>query len=97
MIVLKIEKINEYNNYFLKDNSSNKNYSLYLEFYGVEKPVVGSEIAINEKLLNPNYEGFAQPYAFELCKDLTSLDKNNAEYIALNIKNKKYVLKRIYG
>lgn len=97
MVILEISSVNLYNNYYLLDKKNNKAYSLYLEFYGVDKPKVGDSLAINEKLLDKNYEGYCQPYAFILCENENKINVNNTEKIALNCGNKKYILKRIYG
>lgn len=93
---LKVLKINEYNNFLLKDVQTEKVYSLFLEFYNVPDIEVSDTIFLNKNLLNPQFEGFAQPYAFELF--LGNVDeKNNLEYAIYCKKNKKYILKRIYG
>lgn len=97
MVILEISSVNLYNNYNLLDKKNNKTYSLYLEFYGIDKPKVGDCLAINEKLLDRNYEGYCQPYAFKLCENENKINANDIEKIALNLGNKKYVLKRIYG
>ena len=97
MVILEIESVNQFNNYTLKDKKNNKSYNLYMEFYGIQKPVNGSSIALNEFLLNPNYEGYSQPYAFKLCENENSLNLNDTEKIALKTNTNKYILKRLYG
>ena len=97
VVKLKIIGLDEYNRYHLINEDTNETYFLFLEFYGIKTPPAGSIIAIDERLLNPNFEGFCQPYAFKLCQDKTSMPKNDSEYIALKTGNFSYVLKRIYG
>lgn len=97
MVKLKIIKVNNYNNYNLINVDTNDMYSLFLEFYGINKPKAGDLIAIDERLLNPSYEGYCQPYAFKLCENKVSVPQNDAEYIALKTGEFSFVLKRIYG
>lgn len=97
MVVLKIIDVGAYNKYELMDMKTNKSYSLFLEFYGINKPDYFDEIAMSEDLLDPNYEEYCQPYAFKLCEEKQSMPKNSPEFIALKSHNKKYILKRIYG
>lgn len=97
MVKLQIIGTDAYNKYLLLNTKTQANLSLILEFYGVNSPTVGDIIAINEKLLDPSYEGFCQPYAFKLCENKVSMPKDDAEYIALKSGKFSYVLKRIYG
>ncbi len=96
MVELKVLNVNEYNNFLLKDVQTEKVYSLFLEFYNVPNIEVGDTIFLNHNLLNPQFEGFAQPYAFELFSGEVDV-KNNNEDLEFCSKNKKYCLKRIYG
>ncbi len=97
MVILEFTKINEYNNFSLKEKNGNKTYSLFLEFYGIDNPKIGDFIAIDKNLLNPSFEGYAQPYAFELTNEEPTVIKNSKEYVILNTNKTNYVLKRIYG
>lgn len=97
MVKLQIIGTDAYNKYLLLNTKTQANLSLILEFYGVNSPTVGDIIAINEKLLDPSYEGFCQPYAFKLCENRATMPKDDAEYIALKSGKFSYVLKRIYG
>ena len=97
MVKLQIIRTDAYNKYLLLNTKTQANLSLILEFYGVNSPTVGDIIAINEKLLDPSYEGFCQPYAFKLCENKVSMPKDDAEYVALKSGKFSYVLKRIYG
>lgn len=97
MVKLKIVKEGTFNKYHFINVDTEEKTALILEFYGVSKPTVGDIIAIDEKLLDPSYEGFCQPYAFKLCENRVSMPKNDAEYIALKSGKFSYVLKRIYG
>ena len=61
---------------------------------------VGDKILIHEKLVDVNWSGYTQPYAFEL--NQTMLPKqvmlnNDVEFVVLGSGNKNFVLKRIYG
>lgn len=98
MIVCEIEKVLPYGTYEIKAGS--KRYSLVLEFYGVAKPKAADKLLIHEILLDKNWEGYTQPYAFELkqgVKPELVMEANYKEYIVLGVKGKNYVLKRIYG
>ena len=97
MISLKIIGI-EQNKYLLIDEKNNKIYDLFLEFYGLEAPIINDQISIDERLLNKKWEGYTQPYAFELVKSEKEYDKeNNIDYMVLTTKQKQLVLRRIYG
>ncbi len=93
---LRVIKVNNYNEYILKDINDNKEYNLVLEFYGISNPKINDIILISDKLLNPNNKWYSQPYAFEL---LNNKDKNVKQYDLLGIisQDKQYVLKRIFG
>lgn len=96
MVKLKVLKVNEYNNFLLKDVQTEKVYSLFLEFYNVPNIKVDDTIFLNHNLLNSHFEGYAQPYAFELIFD--SFDETDSlEHAIYCTNNKKYILKRIYG
>ncbi len=93
---LEVVKINEYNEYILKDKNNNKEYRLILEFYGINKPNINDIIVISNKLLEPNNKWYSQPYAFELTDD-TNINLKSVNLIGFISKDKKYILKRIYG
>lgn len=98
MIVCDIVKVLPYNTFELK--SSNKTFRVMLEFYNIGNPKVGDKILIHEKLVDVNWSGYTQPYAFEL--NQTMLPKqvmlnNDAEFVVLGSGSKNFVLKRIYG
>ncbi|MBR4418408.1 MAG: hypothetical protein IKT33_00190 [Clostridia bacterium] len=98
MIVCDIVKVLEYNNYEIK--SGNKSYHVMFEFYNVKKPDVGDRILIHEKLLDINWSGYTQPYAFELDKVLLPkhvMLNDDREYIVLGTGGKNFVMKRVYG
>lgn len=100
MKALKILKKSEFNNYVLQDIESGKTYNLVLEFYDTLEPDINDEMIINEKLLDPSFEGYSKPYAFTTCdKKLEDFinAKEELEYIVLNTNKKNIVLKRIYG
>lgn len=93
---LKIKKINKFNEYILLDNKSKKEYNLVLEFYGMKTPKVNDVLLLNANLVDPKSKWYSQPYAFEpLGSD--DLDLNESDMAGLVTKDKKYVLKRIYG
>ena len=98
MIICDIEKVLEYGAFQLKCGS--RRYQLVLEFHGVRKPKAADKLMIHEKLFNLKWEGYTQPYAFELVNDLTPkqvMMANDEEYIVLGSQGKNYVMKRIYG
>ncbi len=97
MEALKILEIGKYNSYVLEEIHSKKRYNLILEFYGIKNPEVGDSIIINSKLLDPKFEGYCQPYAFESCKKSLSEFGEETEYIVLHSKNEDIVLQRVYG
>ena len=83
-----------------KENIPSPVYELLIEFYGIEKPSVGSTILIDERLLDKKYEGYSQPYSFEFYMEY--VDKNVApiegtEHIVLFDEKKSIVMERIYG
>lgn len=102
-ILLKIKEIKEYNEYILHDELTNKDYRLILEFYGIDSPQVGDFLLLHKNLLDPQNQWYSQPYAFEILTDDDSSLKEESSKIkdidlaALSTKDKKYVLKRIYG
>jgi len=98
MISCLIKEILDYNAYKLR--TKDKEYNLVLEFYGVDKPNVGDMLLIHELLLDPKWENYTQPYAFEVKTDVSLKkikDDNNEEFIVLRTRNKNYALRRIYG
>lgn len=98
MIACEIEKVADFGSYVLKSGA--KRFKVVLEFYGVTKPKVNDKILINERLLDINWEGYTQPYAFGLIGKVTPkqvMSANNPEYIVLGTAGKNFVLKRMYG
>ena len=53
---LKIIKINKFNEFILQDQDSEKEYSLILEFYGINKPKINDILLLDERLLDKNYK-----------------------------------------
>ena len=93
---LKILEIKKFNEYILQSNENKKKYSLILEFYGLDKPKVNDTLVLNENLLNTKHKDYSQPYAFEILND-NDLDVKENDMAGLVTKDKKYILKRIYG
>ena len=97
MVKLRIMGINKSSEFLLLNENDNKMYSLMLEFYKMKSPKINDYLTIDERLLNPKYEGFTQPYAF------TTMAKNEVKKIAkidvvlLSSSNSDIILKRIYG
>ena len=97
-VSLKIKEKREFNEYILVDTKTKREYKLILEFYFMDEPKIGDVLVLNEELLNINNENFVQPYAFEILtenEDFKWLNEN--DMAALVTKDKKYILKRIYG
>lgn len=95
MKVFNIVNVGEFGKFSLAQKDSKVVHSLIMEFYGIPAPEVGDSILINEKLLDKNYEGYAQPYAFKL--DGGAIRNEDTEKIAVHKQGKNYVLKRVYG
>lgn len=93
---LKIKEIKKFNQYILQDTKTKKQYSLILEFYKVDAPKVNDMILLNEDLVNPKNEWFSQPYTFEVL-DADEFNINQRDIAGLITRDKKYILKRIYG
>ena len=72
-----------------------KTYRLVLEFYGL-KTEVNDILMLNEKLLDPKSEWATYFYVFE---ELKKPEANLAEVdlAEIIIKDKKHILKRVYG
>ncbi len=93
---LKITQLKPYNQYVLLETKSQKTYTLVLEFYGVEKPKINDILVLNEKLLDPKFQDYCQPYAFAPFEKSDKIG-DESELIGLVCKGKKYILKRIFG
>lgn len=93
---LKIMQIKSHNEYVLQDTVIKEQYRLILEFHDMDKPQVGDVLLLNENLLNPKYEWYGQPYAFEKL-DNDKTDLKEIDLAGIFTKNKKYILKRVYG
>lgn len=92
---LKIKQINKFNEYILQDVKTKKMHRLILEFYRIE-PKVDDLIVINEKLLDPKSDLYIQSYAFEELGEIES-NLDETDLAGLITKDKKYILKRMYG
>ena len=92
---LKIMQINKFNEYILQDIKTKKTHRLILEFYKIN-PNVGDIILISEKLLDPKSDLYIQSYAFEELEEITK-NLDEADLAGLITKDKKYILKRMYG
>ena len=96
---LTITNINRYM-YFLKDNEE-KEYIFTFEFHNLEKePAIGNNIYIADELLNDNYRGYSDFYAFgplnsQYGRVITN--ENDPDIIVLDMDNKQIYLKRLYG
>lgn len=97
MINLEITKV-ENHKYFLFCKECDLMFTSLFEFYGITSPKVGDTISLDEKLLDPYFEGYCQPYAFELVHNRNDFDENKkTEFAILCTNDKKYLLRRIYG
>ena len=100
-VSLKIISINKNNEYVLQNEKSKKQHTLMLEFYNVKNPKVGDRLFISKNLLDINFEGFCQPYAFTVANEneIEKFAQNNFdnEIAVLFNSNNKTILKRIYG
>lgn len=80
-------------------SSKDNHYESIFEFIGLDKVNIRDKILIHEDLLDKGSKYYTQPYTFEIVnidpKEIK--EKNNTEYIVIQIKNKNYSLKRIYG
>lgn len=97
MVKCKIIKCLEYNEFVIKCGEDV--HSLVLEFYGVDKPIVGDEIIVNEILLDKNWENYSQPYAFQVVaiNPLNVPKLKNNDLAVLRSNDNIYTLQRIYG
>ena len=92
---LKIKQMNKFNEYILQDVNTKRTHRLILEFHGID-PKVGNVILLDGKLSNPKSDLYIQLYEFEEFNEIeNNLDK--ADLAGLIAKDKKYVLKRMYG
>lgn len=102
ILKLKIIKKKEHNEFILQESKSKKEYSIILGFYGINNPEVNDTIFLDNSLLDSNNEWFSQPYTFEIINKKTNSKKDNMGLKKIDLalfisKNKKYILKRIYG
>ena len=95
-VSLKIIKINKYGQYILEDIVTKAKYSFILEFYDLDKPQVNDILVLDKSMTDTNSKEFSQPYAFEPLKD-DDMDIVAKDIAGLVTKDKKYILKRIYG
>ena len=97
MVDLKVKSINE-GEYLLVDEKRNRLYYLYIEFYGIDNPKLDDIITLDERLLNKNWDGYTQPYAFEVVKSKCDYDESKKEeYLVIETNGKNILLRRIYG
>lgn len=96
MIVLEIKNYDGLT-YSCYDKKNNKNYDLILEFYSMNNPVVGDKISLSKNLLDVNYEGYCQPYAFRPVKNSEYNEKEKVDFAMLENKDGRILLRRIYG
>lgn len=96
MVVCKIEKCLDFNEYELK--AGDKKIRLTLDFFGVEKPKAGDVIALHKNLLDEKSADFTGFYAFEVDNTKhTEYSKATQEIALCQTGDKKYVLRRVYG
>lgn len=97
MVECEIIKCLEYNEFIVK--CGEKTHNIVLEFYGVDNPVVGDKLIVNEILLDKSWENYSQPYAFEtIAINPLNVEKlNNNDLVVLKTKDNIYALQRIYG
>ena len=93
--LLKIKQIGDFNEYILQEEKTKKTYRLVLEFYGL-KPEVNDILMLNEKLLDPKSEWATYFYVFEELKK-TEANLAEVDLAEIIIKDKKHILKRVYG
>ena len=99
MVQLKILNKNNYE--YILEALDGKHYNINLDFLDIKKePNIGNYIFINEKLLNPSFEGYSTYYTFGSLEnkygrkitDLTDID-----VIKVIIDEIEIYLKRLYG
>lgn len=94
---IELEIIKVENSVFTLKDVIEETYNLLIEFYGINKPVVGDKITLDERLLDDEYEGYCQPYAFKLV-DRNAFDEEvQQDFIGLENKEGYFILRRIYG
>ena len=67
MIICEITKVLPHGAFELKSGA--KEFHVVLEFYGVDMPQVKDKLLIHEKLLDPHWKAYKQPYAFQFIAD----------------------------
>lgn len=98
----KIVRKMEYNQYVLMDIEDNKkNYTLMLEFIGVQEIGLGDTLTLNSLLLDSSWEGYTQPYALQKVEysmdDIENGLVKKEDLVGLEIGGKKILLQRVYG
>lgn len=97
MVALKILEIKKAGVLVLQEKESEKIFELMFQFFGVNANV-SDTIILNEKLLNPNFEGFIQPYAFEKCdKKVEEIDAGTEFSVLHKMSGENLVIQRVYG
>ena len=95
MLTLKIMAIKD-SKFLLLDEERDKLINIYFEFYKIDVKK-GDEITLDERLISRNYEGYAQPYAFELVENSQYNKKKEVDFAMLKRGTTKMLLRRIYG
>ena len=97
MVDLTIFKKIDNNNYELINLENGNRYKLLLEFYGIEAEP-RDILSLHEKLLDKNYEGYCQPYAFEKTTTHSAVEiSKNLDLAILKKIDENITLKRLYG
>ena len=97
MAKFKILRIKNGSYYVLLDENTGKLHTMIFEFHNMNTPKINDCILFNEKLLNPNFEGFAQPYALRIIKEDELPSTKQIDIFKLETNGKTITLKRIYG
>ncbi len=95
LIKLTVVKKGEFGEYVLENKKIQ--HSLNLEFFGVRQPEMGDVLIIPEHWLNTRSLNYVHSLCFELVKDKAIAEQYKEHIIGFNTKDKKYVLKRVYG
>ena len=99
MTKLKIVDKKKYE-YNLEDENNNK-YNLVLDFLDIkDKPKIGDYIYINEKLLNPRYDGYSTRYVFGNLENKYGKENiciDDIDVIKVVMDDLEIYLKRLYG
>lgn len=100
MIKFEVIDKKDFDTYILKNIESGREHSIMFVFYGGVRLDIGDEISLPIELTNRNYEGYAQPYCYEVTtKKLEELIDvvQRKDFAIIKSNNKTIFLKRIYG